>query len=78
MFSCKEYQNLNSFFAIIMGLSNIAVSKDNKLIFSTVISGKEGHGISLVRTESSVITKEQFVLIFLVYACTCFQNYYAF
>jgi hypothetical protein len=44
----------------------------------TVISGKEGHGISLVRTESSVITKEQFVLIFIVYACTCFQNYYAF
>ena len=43
----------------------------------TVNSGKEGYGISLVRTESSVITKEQFVLNFLVYACTCFQNYYA-
>ena len=26
-FSCKEYQNLNAFFAIIMGLSNIAVSR---------------------------------------------------
>lgn len=25
--SCKEYQNLNSFFAIIMGLSNVAVSR---------------------------------------------------
>jgi hypothetical protein len=31
----------------------------------TVISGKEGYGISLVRTESSVKTKEQFVLIYL-------------
>lgn len=26
-FSCKEYKNLNSFFAIIMGLSNVAVSR---------------------------------------------------
>ncbi len=26
-FSCKDYQNLNSFFAIVMGLSNIAVSR---------------------------------------------------
>ena len=25
--SCKDYQNLNSFFAVIMGLSNIAVSR---------------------------------------------------
>ena len=25
--SCKEYRNLNSFFAIVMGLSNIAVSR---------------------------------------------------
>jgi hypothetical protein len=44
----------------------------------TVISGLEGYEILLVRTESSVITKEQFVLIFLVYACTCFHYYYAF
>ena len=27
MFSCKEYQNLNAFFALIMGLSNGAVSR---------------------------------------------------
>ena len=26
-FSCREYKNLNSFFAIVMGLSNIAVSR---------------------------------------------------
>lgn len=26
-FSCKEYKNLNSFFAIVMGLSNVAVSR---------------------------------------------------
>lgn len=26
-FSCKEYQNLNAFFAIVMGLSNMAVSR---------------------------------------------------
>lgn len=26
-FSCKEYQNLNAFFAIVMGLSNVAVSR---------------------------------------------------
>lgn len=26
-FSCKEYRNLNSFFAIVMGLSNVAVSR---------------------------------------------------
>jgi len=25
--SCKDYQNLNSFFAVVMGLSNIAVSR---------------------------------------------------
>lgn len=25
--SCKEYKNLNSFFAIVMGLSNVAVSR---------------------------------------------------
>jgi len=25
--SCKEYQNLNAFFAIVMGLSNVAVSR---------------------------------------------------
>lgn len=27
IFSCKEYQNLNAFFAIVMGLSNMAVSR---------------------------------------------------
>lgn len=27
IFSCKEFQNLHSFFAIVMGLSNIAVSR---------------------------------------------------
>lgn len=26
-FSCKEYQNLNAFFAVVMGLSNMAVSR---------------------------------------------------
>ena len=26
-YSCKDYQNLNSFFAVVMGLSNIAVSR---------------------------------------------------
>jgi hypothetical protein len=26
-FSCKEYQNLNAFCAIVMGLSNVAVSR---------------------------------------------------
>lgn len=26
-FSCKEYQNLNAFFAIVMGMSNSAVSR---------------------------------------------------
>jgi Rap guanine nucleotide exchange factor 4 len=25
--SCKEYQNLNAFFAIVMGMSNSAVSR---------------------------------------------------
>ncbi|GBM40425.1 Rap guanine nucleotide exchange factor 4, partial [Araneus ventricosus] len=24
---CREYQNMNSFFAIVLGLSNIAVSR---------------------------------------------------
>lgn len=26
-FSCKEFQNLNAFFAIVMGLSNNAISR---------------------------------------------------
>lgn len=26
-YSCREYQNMNTFFAIVMGLSNIAVSR---------------------------------------------------
>lgn len=25
--SCKEFQNLNAFFAVVMGLSNVAVSR---------------------------------------------------
>ena len=28
--SCKEYRNLNSFFAIVMGMSNPAVSRLNQ------------------------------------------------
>ena len=27
IYSCKEFQNLNAFFALVMGLSNVAVSR---------------------------------------------------